>query len=354
MSIFVIAEAGVNHNGDIARALDLVHAAADADADAVKFQTFKAERLVSNGAPKADYANKTTDIEESQFEMIRKLELDDDAHRAIIECCEARSIEFMSTPFDAESARHLASAFKVKRLKIPSGEMVNPLLLLAAARTGKPVLLSTGMSDLGEIEASLGVLAYGYLGGDNPGEEEFSSAYHSDEGRAALLSNVTLLHCTTEYPAPLESINLRAIHTMSATFGLGVGYSDHSKGIRIPIAAAALGATVIEKHFTLDRTLPGPDHAASLEPDQLAEMVHAIRDIELAMGSAEKKLTATEARNLPVVRGSLVAARDIENGAIMCMDDLTVKRPGNGISPMEYWNYVGHKAQRDYKRDDLI
>jgi N-acetylneuraminate synthase len=354
MATFVIAEAGVNHNGDAARALELVDAAADADADAVKFQTFKAARLVSGNAPKAGYALQTTDAGETQFEMIRKLELDEAAHRAIIERCQMRGIEFMSTPFDAVSATWLAEAFDVKRLKIPSGEIVNPLLLFAAARTGKPVILSTGMSTLDEIEAALGVLAYGYIGGGAPNSAAFAAAFADPAGQSVLRDRVTLLHCTTEYPAPFETVNLKAMATIAERFGLAVGYSDHTEGITVAIAAVALGAVVLEKHFTLDRALPGPDHTASLEPVELDALVKSIRQIDRALGTAKKVVTEVEVDNRMVVRGSLVAAREIKKGVILGENDLTVKRPGGGICPMRYWDYVGSEALQNYKRDELI
>jgi N-acetylneuraminate synthase len=352
--IFIIAEAGVNHNGSLDLALELVDAAAAAGADAVKFQTFKASRLVATGAPKAAYAMRTTDAEESQFDMIRKLELGIEAHDSIVARCKERGIEFMSTPFDTESAALLAERYNVERLKIPSGEITNPLLLLAAARTGKPTILSTGMSRLGEIEEALGVLAFGYLGGDGPSAEAFAAAYEVPEGQAILRQSVALLHCTTEYPAPFEDVNLRAMETLASAFGVAVGYSDHTPGTTIPIAAAARGARIIEKHFTLDSSMSGPDHAASVEPDQLTALVAGVRDVEAALGAPLKLVTASEQHNRPISRKSLVAARPISAGSVLVEDDIDVKRPGSGISPMKYWDYLGRTAMRDYAADELI
>jgi len=320
----------------------------------VKFQTFKAARLVSADAPKAGYALKSTDGAESQYEMIRKLELDEAGHFAILERCQTRGIEFMSTPFDAASATWLAETLNIKRLKIPSGEIVNPILLLAAARSNKPIVLSTGMSTLDEIEAALGVLAYGYAGGDAPSTGAFARAFKDTAKRSALRKNVTLLHCTTEYPAPFETVNLRAMGTIATRFGLAVGYSDHTVGIAVPVAAVACGAVMVEKHFTMDTTSPGPDHKASIEPDQLCAMVRAIREIDVAMGTPEKTVSAVESTNRTTVRCSLVAAHDIAQGALMSAEDVTVKRPGNGISPMRYWEFVGRTAARAYTADQMI
>ena len=273
-SVEVIAEAGVNHNGDMGLAVRLVEAAAAAGVDTVKFQTFKAESLVAQEAPKADYQKQTTNSAESQLDMLRKLELSESDHRTLIDKAAARGLAFLSTPFH-ESSVDLLAKLGVSRLKIPSGEVTNGPLLLKASRAGLPLILSTGMATLGEVETALGVLAFGYAAPKDaaPSLAAFTAAYSSVEGHVGLMENVVLLHCTTEYPAPFADVNLRAMETMTAAFGLPVGYSDHTPGIAVPIAAAALGAVVIEKHFTLDRTLPGPDHRASLEPDEFAEMV---------------------------------------------------------------------------------
>ncbi len=356
-NIFIIAEAGVNHNGSLEQAIRLVDAAAGAGADAVKFQTFKADKLVGRAAPKADYQTKSTGAGESQHEMIRKLELDEPAHRCLEQHCRSRGIGFLSTPFDLESLDMLVSRFDLSLIKVASGEITNAPFLLAAARTGKPVILSTGMSDLGEVENALAVLAFGYLFRENeaaPSLAACKAAYGSEEGRSALEGRVKLLHCTTEYPAPLADVNLRAMETLRHAFGLPVGYSDHTEGIAIPVAAAALGATVIEKHFTLDRKLPGPDHKASLEPDELAHMVRAIRQVEQSLGSRRKAPTPSELKNLPVARKSLVAARAIAPGEAFTAENLAIKRPGAGISPLYYWDWLGKTATRHYAADDPI
>lgn len=351
---YIIAEAGVNHNGSPEMAKKLVEAAADAGADAVKFQTFKADRLVSRLAPKAEYQARTTGNDESQFEMIRRLELNEYDHESLIEHCRINSIQFLSTPFDLESVDLLASRFDLPCIKISSGEITNAPLLLKIAQTGKAVILSTGMSTLGEVEDALGVLAFGYLGNIAPSISSFRAAYCSAQGQAALLDKVTLLHCTTEYPAPIEDVNLKVMDTLKSAFGLPVGYSDHTDGIAVPIAAVARGAVVIEKHFTLDRTLPGPDHKASLEPAELAQMVRAIRDVELALGSGTKHPTSSELKNMAVARKSLVAACAIASGDRFTAANLAVKRPGNGTSPMQQWELLGRKASKNFAVDEVI
>jgi N-acetylneuraminate synthase len=351
---YIIAEAGVNHNGSLDMAIQLVEVAAKAGADAVKFQTFKADKLVSRSAPKADYQTRTTDADESQLEMIRRLELDEHAHEILIEQCKTCGIEFLSTPFDFESVDLLAGRFDLSCIKIPSGDITNAPLLLKIARTGKPVILSTGMSTLGEVEDALGVLAFGYLGNSNPAIEAFRAVYCSAEGQAILHDKVTLLHCTTEYPAPFEDVNLNVMDTLKKAFGLPVGYSDHTEGIAVPIAAVARGAVIIEKHFTLDRSLPGPDHKASLEPAELKQMVSAIRVVELALGTGRKCPTPSERKNIGVARKSLVAACTMRAGETFTDETLTVKRPGNGLSPMNYWEMINRKAARNFTDDEEI
>ncbi|HZV36776.1 MAG TPA: N-acetylneuraminate synthase [Verrucomicrobiae bacterium] len=349
----IIAEAGVNHNGSLDLAMQLVDVAHASGANAVKFQTFQAARLVSRAAPKAEYQKRTTDAAESQFEMIRKLELDETAHRRLIERCAEKGIEFISTPFDLESVELLAK-LKVRRLKLPSGELTNGPLLWSAARTGLPTILSTGMARLGEIEEALGALALGYLGVKPKSRHSLMETFASAGGQELLREKVTLLHCTTEYPAPAAEVNLRAMDTLAQAFGLPVGLSDHTEGIAVAIAAVARGATVIEKHFTLDRNLPGPDHKASLEPGELKAMVAAIRSAEAAMGSPIKGPVDAERKNMPVARKSLVAIKQIKSGEIFTSENLGVKRPGTGISPMDYWDKLGQSATRDYAPDDPI
>lgn len=353
-STFIIAEAGVNHNGSLELAHQLIDVAVAAGADAVKFQTFQAQHLVGQHAPKAQYQQQTTDASESQFEMIRKLELSVDAHQQLKAYCEQCGIEFMSTPFDSESVDLLVN-LGVKRLKIPSGEITSAPLILQMAQTGLPLIVSSGMATLGEMETALSVLAYGYTHTSAPScVEEFAAAYHSAAGQQALQEKVTLLQCTTEYPAPAHALNLRVMDTFKTAFGLPVGLSDHSQGIHIPIAAVALGAQVIEKHFTLDRTLPGPDHQASLEPQELTAMVRAIREVESALGSGRKMPDPVELKNRPIARKSLVAARQIRAGECFTKENLTLKRPATGISPLFYWEYLGKTAQQEYAVDDLI
>ena len=353
--VFVIAEAGVNHDGSAETAKLLIDAAASAGADAVKFQTFVADRLTTTTAPKAKYQTAFTAEMESQHEMLRKLELSCSAHRSLTEHCAERGILFMSSPFDVDSIRFLSDDLNLPILKIPSGELTNPLLLLAAARTGKPLIVSTGMATLNEVEAGLGVLAFGYTQPQKePSGSAFKEAFTSDAGQMALQKNIVLLHCTTQYPAPVASVNLRAMATMSDAFGLRVGYSDHTNGTSVAIAAAALGAVVIEKHFTLDRNMLGPDHAASLEPDELKQMVSAIRDVELALGSPRKVPASAELENLEIARRSLVASQAIESGSKFGTENLCLKRPGTGVSGMRYFEYLGKRANRNYEKDELI
>lgn len=351
--VYVIAEAGVNHNGSIELGCKLIDVASEAGADAVKFQTFKAKSLAVREAPTADYQARHG--ETSQFDMLKRLELDSQSHFELLKHCKEKKIEFLSTPFDVDSLRFLVEKVGVSRIKLSSGDITNGPLLLASAQTGLPVILSTGMSTLAETEMALGILAFGYTAsGDVPSSEAFERAFHSERGQKALRDRVTLLHCTTEYPAPLEDINLRAMKTMGDSFGMPVGYSDHSKGISIPVAAAALGAEVVEKHFTLDRNLPGPDHMASLEPDELKRMVRSIREVEIALGSSLKRPAASEMGHMAVARKSLVAACDIRRGETFSEDNLAVKRPGNGISPVHYWAWLGRIADQDYVEDDQI
>ncbi|WP_305046891.1 N-acetylneuraminate synthase [Geoalkalibacter sp.] len=329
--VFIIAEAGVNHNGSMDLARKLVDAAAEAGADAVKFQTFRTESLVRRNAPKAEYQKATTAAGESQFEMIRKLELDADAHRELMAHCRLRGILFLSSPFDLESIE-LLDALELSIFKIPSGEITNLPYLRRIGRLGKPIILSTGMADLGEVGAALEVLI----------------------AAGAKKEKITLLHCNTEYPTPMEDVNLRAMTTLGTTFATQVGYSDHTLGIEIPIAAVALGATVIEKHFTLDRTLEGPDHKASLEPGELAAMVKAIRNVSTALGSGIKAPSASERRNIPIARKSIVAARAIRRGELFSEENLATKRPAQGLSPMLWDEVLGRPANKDFAPDEPI
>jgi N-acetylneuraminate synthase len=355
---FIIAEAGVNHNGSVEIALQLIDVAAKAGVDAVKFQTFKSEAVVSRHALKAEYQVKNSGKESDQLSMIRKLELSDDDHHLLVGHCKKLNIEFMSTPFDLKSLDFLVDKIGVSRLKIPSGEITNAPLLLAAARSGRPLIVSTGMCTLEDIRAALGVFAYGFtspaLTDHRPKLSDFEKAYRSTEGQKALKEKITLLHCTSEYPAPFADVNLRAMDLMRDEFNLPVGYSDHTKGIAVPVAAVALGATVIEKHFTLDRAMPGPDHIASIEPSELSQMSAEIRQIESALGKRGKVPAPSEIKNMPIARKSLVASRTIRKGEVFTEENLTTKRPGSGISPMHYWEWIGRTADRDYDEDELL
>lgn len=331
MATLVIAEAGVNHNGDMQLARKLIDAAAEAGADVVKFQTFKADKLATTKAGKASYQQQTTDNTENQQGMLQRLELTLDQHQQLISHCHNSGIEFLSTAFDDPSI-DLLTTLNLKRLKIPSGEITNLPYLRRIGELGKPLILSTGMANLGEIEAALAVL----------------------EKAGTNRAQITVLHCTTEYPAPMAEVNLRAMQIIGQAFGVAVGYSDHTAGIEVTIGAVALGATVIEKHITLDQNLPGPDHKASLEPIEFAAMVRAIRNIEQALGDGIKRPTASEAANLPIVRKSLVASRAISIGELFTAINITAKRPGTGISPMRWDELSGHPSPRDFAPDELI
>lgn len=327
--IFIIAEAGVNHNGDIKLANKLIDAAKSAGADAVKFQTFKAESVVSKLAQKAEYQKQTTGVDESQLEMVKRLELSFCDFMKLKKYCEEKEILFLSTPFDLDSIDFLES-LEMPIYKVPSGEITNLPYLIKIARIGKSVIMSTGMSDLDEVGLALEVLR--------------------DNGAGS----ITLLHCNTQYPTPFEDANIKAMLTLKERFGVAVGYSDHTLGIEAPIAAVALGATVIEKHFTLDKNMEGPDHKASLDPQELKAMVTSIRNIELALGDGIKRPSKSETPNKEVARKSIVARRNIVKGEIFTEDNLTVKRPGNGISPMKWFEVLGKKATRDFCEDELI
>jgi len=329
--VFIIAEAGINHNGSIENAKKMVDAACEAGADAVKFQTFKAEKVISRYAPKAKYQIRTTDPEESQLDMARKLELTENDFKELCDYCKDKGIIFLSTPFDAESVDFLVG-LGLDTIKVPSGEITNLPFLRKVGSAKKKVIVSTGMADLDEVKRALDILVKeGVLRGD-----------------------VTILHCNTEYPTPIEDVNLSAMLGIKDTLEVKVGYSDHTTGIEVAIAAAALGAEVIEKHFTLDKDMEGPDHRASLEPDELKGMVEAIRAIEKAIGDGVKRPSSSEAKNRPIARRSIIAARDINRGEPFTEANITAKRPGTGISPMEWDNVIGKSAKRDFKEDEVI
>jgi len=329
MKIYIIAEAGVNHNGDINLAKRLIEAAKESGADAVKFQTFKTEEIVSLTAEKAPYQINNTGNSESQYDMLKALELSEDAFHELTKYAEERGITFLSTPFDHQSADFL-DKIGIPLFKIPSGEITNIPLLEHIGQKKKPVILSTGMSTLGEVEEAITAL------------------------KTSGTTDITLLHCTTSYPAPIDGVNLTAMETLRCAFKLPVGYSDHTEGITIPIAAAALGATVIEKHFTLDKNMSGPDHKASLEPDELKSMVKAIRDVEIAMGDGIKVPTDAEKENIKIARKSLVAKRDIKAGESLNEDAIAIKRPGTGISPKYFQDILGKHTQSNIGRDQIL
>ena len=331
MKTFIIAEAGVNHNGSMGIAKKLVDVAVEAGVNAVKFQTFKAENVISKFARKAEYQRKTFSKSETQLEMVKRLELDVNAHEELMVYCREKGMMFLSSPFDLESIE-LLNELGVKIFKIPSGEITNLPYLRKIGRLKRKKILSTGMADMREIENALDIL------------QEAGTPKDS----------IVVLHCNTEYPTPMEDVNLKAMLTMRDFLGVNVGYSDHTLGIEVPVAAVALGATVIEKHFTLDKNMDGPDHSASLDRVELERMVTAIRNIEKAMGDGSKRPSSSELKNMPVVRKSLVAARDIKKGDMFTEDNVTIKRPGTGISPMEWDNIIGRKAIRDFNEDELI
>ena len=351
--VTVIAEAGVNHNGDINLATQLIDAAADAGADIVKFQSFRADALVTPSARKADYQMDRTGGGQSQYEMLKELELSPSDHERLIIHCKTRNIEFLSTPFDFKSLR-LLQELNVPSLKIGSGDMSNAPLVHACAQTGKNLILSTGMASLEEVEEILGVAAHGYIGSEPPSTTAFTTAYTSEEGQAILREKVIVMHCTTAYPTPLADINLAAMDTMRDRLPTPIGFSDHSDGIHVSIAAAARGAMMIEKHLTLDRSMPGPDHQASLEPAEFGEMTRGIRAVCAAIGSGNKAATKSEQANISVVRKSLVAACPIATGETFTVVNITLKRPGDGVEPMRYWDFLGQKADRDYQPNDII
>jgi N,N'-diacetyllegionaminate synthase len=329
---FIIAEAGVNHNGSLELAFQLIDVAVAAGADAVKFQTFKAEKVIAANAPKTGYQKETTGPDESQLEMVKKLELDEKAHIQLYQYCRHKGIQFLSTPYDLESI-DLLNHLGLEIFKIPSGEITNLPYLKKLGALKKRLILSTGMADLSEIEEALDVL--------------------TESGTP--VENITVLHCNTEYPTPFEDVNLRAMLTIRNAFpGIFVGYSDHTNGIEVPIAAVAMGARVIEKHFTLDRNLPGPDHRASLEPHELTAMISGIRNIEKALGTEIKKPSPSELKNKPIVRKSIVAACPIQKGELFTEMNIAVKRPGIGISPMRWGEIIGRKSKKNYQKDDLI
>lgn len=354
-SVYIIAEAGVNHNGSLKSAIELVDAALDAGADAIKFQSFKADKLVTAQAKKAAYQNSNQNDGKTQLEMLQALELSETDQQTLFAYCQQCSIDFLSSPFDQQSFLFLLQQLGLKKFKIGSGEITNAQLLYQLGQADVDVILSTGMSTMPEIHQALSILAYGYSNKTPPVcSADYSTALHSAQGKQLLARHVTLMHCTTEYPCPVEEVNLSAIKTIRDTFSLPCGYSDHTSGIHISLAATSLGATMIEKHFTLDKQLPGPDHKASIEPGELKMLVSAIRDIEQAMGDGKKQVTVSEAGNKDIVRKGIYAACSIKKGERLTQNNLILKRPVCQHQGLEYWDVIGTIASKDYSADEAI
>lgn len=354
-NIYIIAEAGVNHNGSLQMAKELVKVAKEVGADAVKFQTFKAENLVTKNAKQAEYQIDNLGETTSQLAMLKKLELSYEEFIDLQSFCQTKQITFLSTPFDFESVDFLLDELKMGIVKIPSGELTNAPFIHYIATKRRAMIVSTGMATIQEIHEALAFIAYGLAKPLETVEvEKVHQFYQTLESKEVLQKYVTILHCTTQYPAPAESINLNTLSEMKQIFQLPVGLSDHSEGIHIPIAAVGMGATVIEKHFTLNKKLEGPDHVASLNPEELETMIAGIREIEEALGDGIKKPTQIELQNRVPARKSLVAKRSIREGEVFSASNLTVKRPGNGIEPSKYWFYIGKVASKSYEEDELI
>lgn len=355
-SVFIIAEAGVNHNGSLSLAKKLIDAARSSGADAVKFQTFKTENLVTNQASMAEYQkNNLKTKNNSQFNMLKKLELSFKDFEILKKYCDKKRIQFLSTPFDLESLQFLVNKLKMRTIKLGSGEITNAPLLLAAAQYNLPIILSTGMSTLKEVENAVSIIGFGYLNQNKtPKKDEWKNYFKNPKALKLLKNKLTLLHCSSEYPAEIKTLNLNAMRTLQNHFDVQVGYSDHTIGTHIPLAAVCLGASVIEKHFTLNQKMNGPDHKASLNPSELKKMISDIRDFENALGSSLKNPTKKELSTAKAARKSLVAAKSIRKGELFSIKNLTTKRPGTGIAPTKFWKYIGKKAHRNYAKDELI
>lgn len=351
---FIIAEAGVNHNGSFSMAKKLVDVAKEAGADAVKFQTFRAENLVTKEAQQANYQVVNLGKATSQYEMLKKLELSFEEFKSLKYYCDEIGIEFLSTPFDYDSVDFLVDELQMKTVKIPSGELTNAPFIHYIATKQKKIILSTGMATIDEIHESLAFIAYGLTGANEVVLKDVQVFYETTEAKDLLQRHVTVLHCTTEYPAPFETVNLKAMNQLKDELHVPIGYSDHSEGITVAIAATSLGAVIIEKHFTLDKTLPGPDHLASLNPDELIAMVKGIRQVEYALGDGVKQPSAIELKNRNAARKSIVAKKAIPQGTLITAEHLTLKRPGDGLSPSTYWSLIGTVANKAYKKDDLF
>lgn len=360
MKTLIIAEAGVNHNGCEKLAFQLVDAAINAGVDIVKFQTFKSELLATKEAKQADYQVTNTQEKQSQQSMLKALELSFDSHMRIKDYCSEKGINYLSTAFDFESLTFLVEVMKLATLKIPSGEITNAPFVLAHALSGCELIISTGMANINEIEFALSIIAFGFIQLEQPDnkqvpcEQAFKAAYQSDIGQRLLKEKVKVLHCTTEYPAPLHDVNLAAMDYMADYFSLPIGYSDHTQGINVSLAAVARGACIIEKHFTLDQHMKGPDHKASLEPKELCALVKGIREIEVAIGQPIKKAMESEMKNISIARKSIFAKKNIQQGQIITAGDITIMRPGNSLSAIHYFNVIDSKAIQNFSAGDAI
>ncbi|NOZ52454.1 MAG: N-acetylneuraminate synthase [Gammaproteobacteria bacterium] len=355
-STYIIAEAGINHNGCFETAIKLIDAAHSAGANAVKFQSFIPEALASDTAPMAQYQIEKTGNNSTQLQMLRSLALNFAQQEMLFKYCNAIGIEFLSTPFDHESQKFLCCTLGLSHIKIGSGDITNGPLLLAIAKNNKNIILSTGMSDLNEIQQALNIIAFGYAQTHDtqPTNATLKAAFKSEQNQAILKKKITLLHCTTAYPCPYDNVNLRAMDTLATQFKLSVGYSDHTRGSNVAVAAVARGATVIEKHFTLDNNQSGPDHQASIEPHQLKQMIQDIRSTEACLGSAEKIAVESEIQNKAIARKHLVAACTIRKGETFTPEALTCKRTGHGLSPMYYWQLLHMQSNKNYLKDEVI
>lgn len=352
---YIIAEAGVNHNGSIDLALKLIEEAAKAGANAVKFQTFITDKNISTIAEKAAYQKKTTGENENQYEMVKKLELSFDQFKLLNKHCEEHGIIFLSTGFDLESLDFLINVLDIPYIKIPSGDLNNAPLILKAAQSGKKILLSTGMCTLEDIHNALAIMYFGFSRPtEKPRDFKQIIDIYENENTQILEEKVTILQCTTEYPTPIEDINLNVLGTLKNEFGMKIGLSDHSEGTLACSLAVALGATVIEKHFTLDKKMDGPDHNASLEPEELKKMIEEIRFTERALGNKDKIIAPSEEKNIAIARKSLIASKEIKYGEKFTEDNLAIKRPGNGVKPLYYWDYLNKVSTKDYFNDELI
>lgn len=351
----IIAEAGVNHNGSLKTAYKLIDIASKAKVDYIKFQTFRTDEILLTDAPMASYQKKAMQNHTGQYEMLKKLELSQDDHLKISKYCQKKNLKFISTPFDKASLEFLDKTLNIDLIKIPSGEITNPFLLIAAGATHKPIILSTGMSTIADIELALGAIAYGIISEKKtPSINLFKSIFISELGQNAISDKVSLLHCTTEYPASFSDVNLLAINSLKSAFCLPVGLSDHTEGVAVSVAAVALGATIIEKHFTLDKNLVGPDHKASLEPQELTSLVDSIRQIEQALGKTKKVPSPSELKNALVARRSIVAKTKINKLELFSKSNISISRPGTGLSPMYYWDLLGKPSDCHYKLGEVI